>query len=236
MRIFSTLLFLIFSLVSRSETFTMISGADYQDASNWDTYPGTTLFDGDTIVIDVSSLGNFSLTMWGGHLLFTEEVNTCDVGYWEIYNSSTVEFEGNWIIIHIFGEIYYEAYQGINLDNSMDVSIINLDEGFNGIHTALENLYADFQYENEGTEDAHILDLSNLNMTNWGTLMAYPGDIYIYCHLELASGTITGYDPYQLIQIAGEIKQSCTNCTSYITNASSVQFVDAEIQGNLIID
>ncbi len=217
-------------------TYTFHTSGDYTNEANWDAYPGETIDVGDTIVIDAFSIDNIQLLMWGGHLLFTD--NAVDVSIWdlEVNNSATIEIQGSYIDIHINSTLAYYSFEEIISDCYLFLEIHNNGSGFYGIDFALNDLCGQITYYNNGQEEASILGMNDINVFNWGTLNTFPGDLYVTCNLHMENGTITGYEPYQLIQLDGEINQNCSSCTAYILNASAVIIKNGEITGTIIID
>lgn len=231
-------IFLLLSGCSAYATiYTFENSGSYSDETNWDTYPGETIDEGDTILIEANSIYNVNLLMWGGLLLFSDEVNHASINDLEINNSAIVEFQGSGIILDISGSITDFTYNGFVVNCWFFMEIYNYGSGFIAGTASLDGLCGDILYFNYGEEEAFILGLNNTQVYNCGTLNVYSDVVYVSCILDLSDGTITGYDQNELIQYSqGEINQSCSNCTSYITNASLVKIDKGTIKGTVIID
>ena len=224
---------LIFSTICAATTYTFNTSGDYSDTSNWDTYPGEYVENGDTLLILEDININVILDIYDGVILFESNVDEVTMSYVTFWFDSLLKIEVNYLELTIHGHLYFDG--GIaEYPNLFIVSITNFGDGIHG-----GNIFAygpSIEYYNIGTQGSPFFIDFDGYFINEGTILVEFGSLYLDCSLELSYGTIEGYSPFEIIQQGGSIAQSCSNCTSTTDNCTSVTVTNANIKGEWIIE
>jgi|GEM_PF-5382210 len=219
--------------VSHAETFTFHTVGDYSDTSNWDTYPGNYVENGDTLLIEADFNVDVNLDVYDGVVILNSDVVGFEVSYVNFWYDSKLVIESNYLTLNIYGHLEIADMEVTS--NFFSLIIANFGYGI----LSYGNPFIfndDIQYDNYGTQNNSFFDGYEGYFFNAGTILVEFDDLILNCQLELFDGTIEGYSSFDIIQQSGSIQQSCSSCTSSTINCQSVTIKDAETEGTWNID
>ena len=236
MRIILSLTITIITFLNCSgAVFTFQSSGDYTDPGNWDSYPGTTLFTNDTLIID-ANCQNIDLTAFDGFIQFTENASEISILDLTIYSDCQVEFLSSYIIITISGYFFHFDYNPIDFPDGAYVTIFNDGYGIDFNSCPIWD-YIFVDYWNFGYQDSFLLECMDGSFYNEGTINVQGGLFMLNVDLELGSGLIEGSSPYTIYPLNGTINQNCTNCNAIINNVEEIRLnQNSQILGTLQIN
>jgi len=217
--------------------YTFHSEGYYNDPNNWDNYPGTELYNGDTIVID-AYCHSINLFTWDGYLIISDNVSYISISDLSMMDDAILEVQSSWLHLDIQGSFSYYSYEPIVSNTYVHFEITNGGYGIDQNGCMFDPFTMSVNYHNFGYQDGGILSCIDGYFVNQGELnVNFGGTLYVDCDLELADGTITGFEPYNILEFNGNIMQNCSNCTATINNISNLWLnKNTNILGKVILN
>lgn len=221
-------------LQGNATVYTFETEGYYLDESNWDSYPGTELSNGDTILIEANCL-YIELEAQDGLLIIAESVQNLSIDGLRIYSGCQFELNPENLIIEIWGFFEYNSSNSIISPFNPSLYITNNGSGLHADNSFFGNM-SFVEYINFGTQSADLLEYLPGDFVNYGMIEVFSPQVYSYCNLDLFDGSIIGFMPFDF-HILSEINQSCTDCTATITEINALHiYLYSNFKGTVILN
>lgn len=238
MRLITIVFCLLFCSTDIGATvYTFHTSGNYSDVTNWDIYPGTFLDSNDTILIE-ADIHNMDLFAVDGYILFSEDVSYISIQWMTVIENCQLEFLNGYISIDTYGGLeFYNLNNPIMTPFFTHISINNYGYGVSSYGCPLWETFVTIDYFNDGTQEAEFLECMDGIFFNFGTIEVTWSTLSLNCDLDLASGTISGLQPFSITPYNGTIMQYCNNCTATINNIENLHLGNnTTILGKVILN
>jgi hypothetical protein len=128
-------------------------------------------------------------------------------------------------------------YNSILTPSNTFIEINNYGDGIITNTCPIWESYVMIDYYNYGTQEAFYLGCMNGYFINEGTIEVNWPSFDFNCDIELASGTITGNQPYTITPYNGAIMQNCSSCVATFNNIETLYLnKNCNIRGQVILN
>lgn len=213
--------------------YTFLTAGNFSDVSNWDTYPGPDLMNGDTISIE-ANCDNIDLNVIDGHLIIETTASDISITNLTFYSNGTMEIKPNNANITINDWFQYYPDIAITNNGTSFLFIYNYSGGVNGSNCLFDNFNT--YYSNYGEQDSYLLECLDGEFMNAGIINVYSNYFFLNCKLDLHNGQINADIPFTMTQY-GALIQYCSFCTATINNLEEIEMLGfVNLDGNVILN